>query len=203
MRVRSITAAFALVLNLTSLASAADVTIGFGGVIDINGAFPAVPNPLGQPVDGSVRFASPLEPTTTPTSSNYVDPSGDLKMNFGAGGTFTSFDANSPLLISVSDSGGNTVLRFEAWNGGDLGLGDKGVVSFTLPGLNAFGPARALPTSPFTFAQLLAGSPGIGGVTIGPGLTSFQVTSITPEPTTAAAALMVGTLLSQRRRGPR
>ena len=194
--------ACAVTLLSSGIAAAADVSIGFGGVIDFNGAFPPAPNPVGQPVDGSVKFASPLVPTsTTPTTTNYLDPAGDLKLNFGAGGIFASFDANSPLLISVSDIGGNTALRFEAWNGGALGVGDKGVVSFTAPGLNAFGPARALPSSPFTFSQLLAGSPGIGGITISGGLTSFNVTSVTPEPTTAAAGVAgIAALMRRRRR---
>ena len=201
MNLRTIAAASSLVLTFASLASAADVNLSFGGVIDFNGAFPPAPDPVGQPVDGSVRFASPLVPTsTTPTTTSYLDPAGDLKLNFGAGGIFASFDANSPLLIAVSDIGGNTALRFEAWNGGALGVGDKGVVSFTLTGLNAFGPGRALPSAGFTFAELLATSPGIGSITIGGGLTSFNVTALTPEPATAAGLVCLVTVARRRRR---
>lgn len=184
-------------LAVASAAHAATVAMGFEGVININGAFPLSPDPVGQPTTGSLLFDSASAPTGgTATSQSYSDGEGVLKMDFGVAGVFTSFTSNTPLAMSVQDNGANTTFRVEAWNGGTPGVGDKGILLLTVPGLNAFGANHALPSVALSTGDLVGGG---GSITIGGGLTSFAITSLTPEPG-GLAAVAVSALIARRRR---
>ncbi len=181
---------------LSSAANAAAVKLVFDGVININGAFPVNPDPVGEPTNGSLTFdSSAAVASSTPTSKTYSDAAGVLKMDFGVAGQFTSFTSNTPLSMNVADNGANTTFRVEAWNGGAPGTGNKGIVLFTLPGTNAFGADHALPIGAFTTNDLVVGG---GSITISGGLTSFAIISVAPEPTSLISLAPTALMLRRR-----